>query len=255
MTSAEARHYLEVLQFELDENNMIKLNSFNSSLIERKINQDRRYRVDKAYVLYRSYGVRLPELSYQRLKALIWEIKKVNRIQGVEKAWASIIANFVFAFPRGGLAGFCIELLAYTPSLVNEMVNYMSRHGATRKISWCSKICKYFEMWEGLNRDSNYQNQYAIYDRVLSVTLPYYLHKYNIPYWGGTQWNSRSMELNKVIEHYSQYDDTVSQLQQQICDQNHDFLSKHQIDHILWYYYRDFDKKDLSSIINVLIIC
>lgn len=253
MTIAQAKDFLGSV-LTLDSNNAVELTLHNSDVIEKRISFDKRYGNDPAYQKFQNLGGQVVKISKKKDWAeLIWEIKKSNRIQYVKPEYADVLADFILS-QKDGVSGFYSSLIQPKPTMVNDMVADLSnKTGASHQLSWCSKIVKYLECWEGSQGELNYQNKYSIYDKFLSIVLPYYFKIFGVSMPNGEKWTPNKLTNKEMWDNYDEYDAAIAHLLGQLKLQKGVVLSKHRLDHLLWYYYRNYDSNLLTKAVNALI--
>lgn len=252
MSLLQAQSFLGV-PLKRDANNAIELSLSNFQEIERRISVDSSYNADPAEKMFKDDGGKILGLNEMEMSAILWEIKKSNSIRGVIRNDAQTLANFVFT-GRGTLKNFYDWLMAGKPQLVNDMVDYLDKgSNAGHQLSWCSKICKYLEFWENWQGDLNYQNKFSVYDKFVRIVLPYYFDIFGIKKADGGKWTPDDLENKKICAHYENYDGAIQQLLDCLRSKKDAVSTKYQLDHLLWYHYRQYDSKLLTRAVNALI--
>jgi hypothetical protein len=229
-------------------NGMIKLTISNSVEIEKQINGDKKYGNDEAKIEFDKYS-KSKAMIERHLTSIIWTIKMSNSIRGVKKQHARLLGKYIKGM---GFDSFLDQLSSGQKSrnLVVNMIKYLaSNSDAGRQLSWCSKICKYLDCWYYGKSIPNYQNHFAVYDHVVATVLPYYLKKYRVmnkKKW----WWPNDLTTSKVWQNYDSFNDLVGELLHQVAIKDGQSLTKHQLDHLLWYQYKNYDRARLKKAIE-----
>lgn len=95
--------------------------------------------------------------------------------------------------------------------------------------SFASKFCHYacFYLFEGQNEQDNY----SIYDSILKNALPYYAEYYKIKI------------TKKDLEDYAKYSEII----EKILEMSGNNISKNGFDHLLWYYFKGRNIKNINT--------
>lgn len=99
--------------------------------------------------------------------------------------------------------------------------------GKYRALSLASKICKYLHEWYYGH------DKFFIYDSVVRKMLPFYLDIFNVPHAGF----NTATDFNRIS--YSQFYDYINSIYSHCST----VMSKSELDHIMWYCYRNWKIK------------
>ena len=104
--------------------------------------------------------------------------------------------------------------------------------GGRCNISFASKFCHYacFYIFEG----DDAQDNFSIYDSVVAKVLPYYLNHYR-----------KQIKLKKEYDSSSKDYEAYSEAIDAVIEASGSQISRHGLDHLLWYYFKD---RELSKI-------
>ena len=106
--------------------------------------------------------------------------------------------------------------------LFNEISKITSASkGARKNVSFASKFCHYacFYIYE----DTEYQDNYSIYDSILKKVLPMYLEYYKVNHY-----------RKRDLEDYCKYRKAVDEIRKASKKE----ISRNGFDHLLWYYHK-----------------
>lgn len=106
---------------------------------------------------------------------------------------------------------------------VDYFVNELSKMNFRYEKSLISKILKYHDLWRYADKDT-----FVVNDRIIRQVLPYYLKYYKI-----TEFADKRSYPTRDDMSYSNLHSMISAIQEKTN------LSKHQIDQIIWYCYKN----------------
>ncbi|MBR2588671.1 MAG: hypothetical protein IKD77_05675 [Bacilli bacterium] len=234
----------EVLKFEINENDLPKLVEKNVKLIDFIINNDSNYRSDNeennalsTLNLVKQYK-RNP--SKDNLEKIIKAIDKQNSThlsvsgnntgdnKGIEK-------TVEYIYDKIGLNELNERIKNGDTSLVDEIaINAVNNRYI---ISFASKFCTY------MSRYMFNDDKFSIYDGIMARILPYYYFMY-------VDNKKRVVINNKIMKKkgYEWYSSLIKQVIKQTKVKENYQISRKDLDHLLWYYYKgDKDIKDDSK--------
>lgn len=218
---------------DVDSKGFILLTENNADVVEKLIALDPKYgkSITKSEFLKTLAATptgKIEDFPQADLEKIIWGIKKDNSIRGVTLKDCGAIAGFIKVPPSGG-KGFTDRLCHGDLSLVEDIVSCLPK----KEISWASKICKYFESWYK-KLPSSAPNCYSIYDNVVKTALPYYLLKHKVISFASFS----VLTLSYPKTSYVGYDGYIVALIKELAKEGIK-LSKCQIDHVIWYFWKD----------------
>lgn len=201
---------------ELDENGMVKLTEANSKKVEALIADHNRYGTPSS----RDWLKKHENINTYTLRELVEFIRLVARDNSTRTSNHNIyiLANYIFA--NISITVFLNRIKKGDYSLVDELADL--RHlGATRKEhSLASKVCRYIDDWYYGN------DHFTINDSVVRVLLPYYYLYYGINF-------DKNIDEISYVEFMKYFNELVEKVQ--ISES----IKRHEIDHIIWYVYRN----------------
>ena len=212
----------------LDENNIVELTKENSILIENEIKNDYDY-IPFAKIVYNSLGkeniINKDKFSLIALireidrdnSTNVWRYRKKDRPieeNGIIRITDYIIANNTFfeRLEKGDIY------------LIDEIIDYCGKEVT----SLSSKICKYLS--EYLYEKDNYY----INDKYIRCALPFYLDKYNLTFYG------KKTDLYYANMSYVSLFNYLESIKNKL----NNGLSRSNIDHIIWYSYKSYNKTE-----------
>lgn len=205
--------------FDLDENYMVKLSKSNAEKAHICVRNDTRYKVSPDKEYYKNIGKKLADYTLEELNEIIRLIATSNSTRS----------------PRGS-----IDVLAeYIYQNIDSVLEKLDKGdiGLIEKLSKCralprkeksliSKICAYLCEYECEKYN------FIINDSVVRGVLPYYLSYYNID---KGEWAKKGKVKKLDDFSYSQMHSLISKIKDAVSDE----LTLRDIDHILWYCYKD----------------
>ena len=210
---------------ELDENGMVKLTKENALKVEKLISNDNGYRSPSSkQMLYEN-----KEISKYSLTELIEFIKRIAKDNSTRTSHADILlAKYIY----DNLTNILERIRNGDLSLVDELANLFNFRASRKEPSLVSKICRYIDEWY-------YGNDiFTINDSVVRVMLPYYYLQYDIDFNGDID----KMTYVDFMKYFVLLVEKVRSAEPGI--------TRHEIDHILWYVYRnDSIRKAVASAI------
>lgn len=144
-------------------------------------------------------------------------IKRINGFENDQKKLVDLL--------RDRTSGELITLLSNPTELKSK--------DKGRHISFASKFCHYacFYIFEGKDGQDNF----SICDSVVAKVLPYYLE-----YWKIKDVDQKKLKFkDKNFEEYREYCKAIDK----IIKKSKSKISRNGFDHLLWYYFKDKDKK------------
>ena len=219
---------IKCANLELDENGMVKLTKENALKVENLISMDARYRYSSAKQMFD----KSKDISNYSLPDLIEFIKRIAKDNSTRTANADI--RILTKYIYDNLSNALERIKQGDLSLVDELAN-LSNFGASRKeSSLASKICRYIDEWY-------YGSDiFTINDSVVRTMLPYYYLYYDIDFKG----NIDKMTYVDFMKYFVSMVEKVRSVESSI--------TRHEIDHILWYVYRnDSIRKAVASAIVI----
>ena len=214
--------------------NIVLLTKANSNKIEGAIANDPRYQTGIAgrfYNLCKQRNIDIKNNQDDSLYILLSAIDVDNstglkRFQGQGADPIRRVCDYMVSTPS-----FFQDLLANEPIGIDLPDKICSLITDRDVKSFASKACKYLHQFLlGLGRA---EDKYSINDSVVRRVLPYYLDYYGVPHSFTT--------VNQI--HKLSYQDlykVLSDLQVAAKKKEGVGLTKHEIDHILWYCYKSF---------------
>lgn len=205
--------------FALDENFMVKLTKDNAEKAFACIRADKRYITSSYADYYQETNKHLSDYTKQEFIEIVRLIARANSTRTPQKN-VEILGGYIYEHRKVFLE--CLEEgeIALIPELANCK-------GLSRKeSSLASKICVF--LCELEFKKSNF----IVNDNVVRAVLPYYLHYYDIGKKLGQDGNGLK-DLNKCP--YADLFDLVKAVKGKL----ENTLTFREIDHILWYCYKN----------------
>ena len=205
---------IQKANLELDENGMIKLTENNSKIVEALISAHNRYGNPTAKEWLNQHK----NISTYNLKELTEFIRRVARDNSTRTSNINIdiLAKYIFT----NMIAILDRIKNGDYSLVDELAD-LTQLGATRKEpSLASKVCRYIDDWYYGN------DHFTINDSVVRALLPYYYLYYSIDF------NVNIDEIS-YVDFMKYFNDLVEKIQ------SLENIKRHEIDHIIWYVYRN----------------
>lgn len=220
--------------FELDENYMFKLNKANAQKAYECVCDDARYKVspDKEYYeKLKNQGKSLANYTLDEIYEIIRLIAASNSTRSPNKS-VKALAEYIYQ----NLNSVKYKLESGDISLADDLATVkMPRH----EYSLISKICAYLCEYE-------FQKfNFIINDNVVRGILPYYLDYYNVE---ENLWkqNGKLRKFEKLS--YSDIHNMILKIKNSLSEN----LTLRDIDHILWYCYKD--DKVRTAIANEIVL-
>ncbi len=206
-------------KLETDDNYLVILNKSNSKVVEKLIKEDSKYKFNQT----------------KQDSLTIWEQKNksldLNDCETIAKAIAKENSTrtsnpnirFFAEFMTDPNNRFFERLKDGEIELVDKMVYwvYVKNGKKRRDRSLGSKICKYLNEWFYKG------TAYSISDSFVRKVLPYYLKKESIQINLGKKKNFDSINYSEFMHYICLLEEKISS------------INKHEIDHILWYCYKN----------------
>lgn len=205
--------------FALDENFMVKLTKDNAEKAFACIRANKRYKNPAYADYYQETNKHLSEYTKREFIEIVRLIARANSTRTPQKN-AEILGGYIYDNRKV----FLERLKKGDKDLIPELANYK---GLSRKeSSLASKICVF--LCELEFQKSNF----IVNDNVVRTVLPYYLHYYDID---TKSWQDKNglKDLNKCS--YAELFDLVKAVK----EKSENTLTFREIDHILWYCYKN----------------
>ena len=203
-----------------DSNGLLALTKENADIIEIIIASDIRYRRKKTKKSFTIAFTNLKSIKRTTLEDIIKTIAASNStrtsLQDI-KLFCDYILDSKNCFWN--------KLSEGDISLPDDITNYVVRSGGKKHKSLASKICKYLSLWR-YGKDN-----YFINDSIVRQVLPYYLLNYKVV--------KKHTLTNLDLYDYKDLHNLLDSLLKTINSKNKSSLSKHELDHLLWYFYKN----------------
>ena len=204
-----------LVSLEQDEYYMVKLCKENSEIVEAEIIIDPDYR-PIGREAFEKRMIKEKDFSSDAYYEVINRIATENSTR-TSKITMRILADYL-SNPNNK---FLERLSEGKPQLVDDLLNYLVKKGERRDKSLVSKICRYLNEWLYQKDD------YTINDSVVRKILPYYLAYYKID---KTLWQTIKLDDLSYVEFIGLFD---------LVNANVSELTRHQLDHLIWYAYKN----------------
>lgn len=217
---------VEDLLKEMD-NYICPLDRKNADLIEGRIRvsgyENTMLQILKDHDVYHCTDVKKSNsiLNKKILEEFVWEVAKVNHIQGKKRATSTLIVEYIL---NKGL-DFYENLKEGKLNLVEEMNSYVFERTNPKRneCSWCSKVCKLLH--EFLFDD----DKYFIYDSNILNRLNDYRMYYRLE-----RTPKNSLDVLKSKNWYQNFWNSLNELKDVLKDD----LKRREIDHIIWGFHK-----------------
>lgn len=204
--------------FQLDENYMIELTWQNAEKARRCIQQDTRYKTSADREYYASKGKRLSAYTPSEWETVIGLISTANSTRS-PKASIRALAEYTYH----NRDAFLQKLANGDISVVDDLTK---ANTPRREDSLISKICAYLCEYDF------HEFHFVINDNVVRRILPYYLCYYKVD---ESLWKKHGRIKKLDNAPYSDIHAMIKGIQQSLSET----LSLRDIDHILWYCYKN----------------
>lgn len=201
--------------------NLPKLNKHNSDLIESKINNDPGYSPNFMKIVFSFYAKNGTFVKSD--ESILAMMKIIDIVNGTQ-----------LFIKRRGHFDLLFERIMNLPNLLEDIkdgkVECVEKINSLRgidELSFVSKFCKF------MNRFMNNENDdaYFIYDYYVKEAVNFYLDLYSIDF-----------KFYRTKRDYNSYFAALSRIQSASKNEFGEELTKDQIDHIIWYYFKSFSK-------------
>ncbi len=208
--------------------NLVKLSNHNSQIIEDLISNDDKYKFLFSKRVFDSFCVNgcfaRTRDAYCGTLIQIDEDNSTQVFKNHREDFYKILdyimndePNFYERIRRGDI------------SLVDDLMNVCS----AKLLSFCSKVCKFLNNWL-FNRDD-----YYIFDYYVLNAIPFYLDYYRTI--SPEEYSNQHIDTSRLnSREYQDFYDVLSKLHALRDIEFNDQMSKHQLDHVIWYSYRSF---------------
>lgn len=199
---------------ERDEYLMVRLNKYNSDIVEDIIAKDPSYQ-SKGKTIMKN-RLQAGDYSSEAFYEIINRIATENSTR-TSKETMQCIATYC-ANPN---MNFLDRIKAGDQQLVDDLLRHLVENGSRKDKSLASKICRYLNEWMYGRCD------FTINDSVVRAIMPYYLAYYKV---------DKKLWYNKKFEELSYFEFfcLFSVIREHVAE-----LNNHQLDHLIWYAYKN----------------
>ncbi|MDD4493529.1 MAG: hypothetical protein PHV32_04155 [Eubacteriales bacterium] len=199
---------------EMDEYLMVRLNKYNSDIVDGYIAKDPAYQSKGKAVMDNRF--RAGDYS----TAAFYEI--VNRIATENSTRTSKeTMQCIAAYCADSNTHFLDRVKDGDHRLVDDLLQHLVKNGNRKDKSLASKVCRYLNEWLYGRCD------FTINDSVVRAIMPYYLAYYKID---KNLWYNKNFEELSYFEFYQLF----SAIREHVME-----LNNHQLDHLIWYAYKN----------------
>lgn len=202
---------------ELDEFFLVKLNKYNSNIIEGALKEDPQYNKNIAKNAF-DKSIKDNDFSKEAYEEIIRGIASENSTRTPKKS-ISLLAIYL-SDPKND---FLNRLNEGNPKLVDDIVFYLNKNHVRKDKSLASKICRYLNEW------MFHKDDYTINDSIVRQVLPYY-----IVYYYGDEGFIEAWLLKEDDLTYVEFFNIFEKVRSKVPE-----LNRHELDHLLWYSYKN----------------